>query len=220
MGYQKTEQATDTLFDVTPEEAPPRGCLMIAAPLVFKTIGLFIVMAIGFAEWGTNFWFFLVILIPVSIAIHFAKKANFFGEKYAWLLNVLTWKLGGRQRKKESLLTKYRLPSRFSVNPEGISLNGQSYSKKDIHRVVSRNEVLELLEARSNVVTVVDGSAASRNYAAGARMGMAFNMQLAAVSYRVEFESGGVPHLLAGGLNEAGAFVAIRKDVSGILGLE
>jgi hypothetical protein len=40
---------------------------------------------------------------------------------------------------------------------------------------------------------------------------------IAAVSYRVEFEAGGVSHILAGGLNDAGSF-AVMTDVNRVLG--
>ena len=43
--------------------------------------------------------------------------------------------------------------------------------------------------------------------------------QLADISCRVDMEAGGVPHTLAGGLNESTAF-AILTDVCSILGLQ
>jgi hypothetical protein len=111
---------------------------------------------------------------------------------------------------------KFRSPSTFSVSPEEISIEGRSIRLKDIHRAVIRNHVLSG-DNPSNFVTLHQGIGAMTG-AASAAANAKFKGLLADISYRVDVEAGGVPHTLAGGLNESTAF-AVLSDVSHILGL-
>jgi hypothetical protein len=195
MPYKKLEQGIDTVFEVAPEMAPSMGWGIMAGAKMVNNISLSFIS-----------------LICVLVGAAFGKIGLIIGMVVG---GTIYW-TNTLKRKPESLLTKDRTASRFTVNPEGINFNGQFYKKKDIHRIVIRNEVSERMG--DTIIAVSDGSAASRNYAAGARRGADFNRRLAAVSHKVEFESGGVPHVLAGGLTEAAAF-AIQSDVGAILGL-
>lgn len=144
-------------------------------------------------------------VIPLFISIYFALAV-------AAVFAALCW----ARMKKFPSSARYRTPSTFRVSAEGVTIDGKDIKRRDIHRAVIRNHVLSKDNA-TNFVTIHQGVGAMAG-AASASANAKFNGQLAAISYRVDLEAGGVPHTLAGGLNESTAF-AVLSDVSGILGL-
>lgn len=145
----------------------------------------------------------VVILLLISLTAAFAFAAIFAALVWARM------KVGPAAR-------KLRLPSTFSVSPEGVNIEGRLIRRKDIHRAIIRNHVLSG-DNSSDVITLHQGIGAMHAAASGAAKAK-FKGQLADISYRVDVEAGGVPHTLAGGLNESTAF-AVLSDVSNILGL-
>lgn len=149
-------------------------------------------------------------VLPVVIFLFISIPAALV---FAAIFAALIWarmKVGPAAR-------KHRLPSTFSVSPEGVSIEGRSIRQKDIHRAIIRNHVLSGGNP-SEVITLHQGLGAMHAAASGAAKAK-FKGQLADISYRVDVEAGGTPHTLAGGLNESTAF-AVLSDVSGILGLQ
>jgi hypothetical protein len=198
MAYKKTEQGDETVFDTVPEEAPQPPALMSVGGGCLKIIGFCL---IWFIVGGV-----LYSVFPLAIAS--------IGMVVVGGLATLSWRKRRKRGQTEdfmSLAKKNRIHSQFTVSPKGISVNGQFYKTEDIHRVTKRNTVTEATDGQA----IFSGTHA---YNAGVQMRLAYEKQLAAVSYAVQFESGGVPHLLSGGQTEAGAF-AIMSDVSRILGL-
>lgn len=111
---------------------------------------------------------------------------------------------------------KHRKRASFSVSPEGISIGAKQIRRKDIHRVVIRNHVLA--DDDSSDVVILHQGVVGAQVASGAAAKAKFKRKLAAVSYRVDAEAGGVSHTLGGGLSETTAF-AVLSDVSHELGL-
>ncbi|EON77879.1 hypothetical protein ADIS_1592 [Lunatimonas lonarensis] len=107
-------------------------------------------------------------------------------------------------------VTQYRTPSRFSVTPEGIKLNGVFYAKDNIHRLIIRNHVDEQYVFVSNYQSYHAPASTAR--------GLQLRQKLIDVSYRVDLESNGKAIPLAGGLNEPTAY-AVLTDVNRVLKL-
>lgn len=145
-------------------------------------------------------------VIPLFISIYFALTV-------AAIFAALCW---ARMRLFPSA-TRYRKPSTFKVSANGVSIDGKEIKRRDIHRAIIRNHVLSADDNASNFVTLHQGVGAMVG-GAGASANAKAKGQLAAISYRVELEAGGVPHTLAGGLTESTAF-AVLSDVSNVLRL-
>jgi hypothetical protein len=131
---------------------------------------------------------------------------------FATIIGALVW----ARMKVFPAATKHRQPSTFKVSAEGVSIDGKEIKRRDIHRAIIRNHVLDGGNP-SNFVTLHQGVGAMVG-GVGAAANAKAKGQLADISYRVDVEAGGVAHTLAGGLNESTAF-AVLSDVSGVLGL-
>src|SRR5438093_10144789 len=148
MGYRKSEQSTDTVFEVTPEDPPPfpttftvAGKIRAIVEIIIFTFILFLLVNLFLPRW---------IGMPVGTVLSF-------------LLVRWIWKRGKLKERVQPTVMKNRVPSRFIVNPNGVTLNGAFFKKADIHRVLTRNEVLDDLD--HTVVTV--STSDSRMYQAG-----------------------------------------------------
>ncbi len=87
-------------------------------------------------------------------------------------------------------------PRSFSVNPQGVEIDGRLLRKEDIHHLCIKNKLA------GDVEIIYD---ASRGISTGTLVGMAHRRKLAEVAYRIEIESGGKAHVLAAGLDEVTA---------------
>jgi hypothetical protein len=135
-----------------------------------------------------------------------------------WQMVVGTFVLFGTFAWLQSILPsarRYRKPSKFTVSPDEVTVDGKQIARRDIHRVILRNHVLSdyvpvvVVSSPHNVIDQTDS---------GAKIGALHKSKLGAVSYRVDVEAGGVATTLAGGLNETTAF-GVLSDVSSVLGM-
>ena len=103
---------------------------------------------------------------------------------------------------------KWREKMEFTLTNKGIQLGNKFYNKDDIHRIIIRNHMNEKY-------LFVPEQISHRNPGA-TQQGLKLREKLTAVSYRVDFESNGIPVTIAGGVTEPTAY-AILSDVAGIL---
>jgi len=96
-----------------------------------------------------------------------------------------------------------RIDRTFVVTPDGIKIDGQTYTKENIQRIIIRNGFDDL---HTNF------TGHTRQLAESSYKGAA------SVNFRVDIESNGTPLSIAIGLNEPTAY-AILNDVSSILGM-
>lgn len=151
----------------------------------------------------SQFWRVFAVFSPVlllSLLIGWWLELAFL-----FVIWVVAWMIRNSKNSQA-----YRSAAKFSVRPEGITLNGQFLKTPDIHRVLIRNHLM----GDQEIIVIANGG----NMAAGARAGgLAIRNQIATISYRVDVEAGGVAHTLAGGLSETVAY-AIQSDVARIIG--
>jgi hypothetical protein len=198
MSYRKSEQGQTTVFDVEPEPMPvpmrlQPGLYVVTLLLVYGMGYLIRLMILGDNVVGRpahpNFvWWPLLLAIAICFGISRMKQHSRWAQKY-------------------------RVPSKFSISTEGISIGGKLIPREDIHRVIIRNHALSGSDSSGLMYEAGTGVAAAAVSAAR------YQQRIGAISYRVDVEAGGVSHTLAGGLNEPVAF-AVRTDVSTLLGLK
>ncbi len=203
MPYKKYQQGSDVVFEVTPE-LPPQIPKALTVPGV--------ILAVVFA-----------ILLSLVLWLVVSELPSVVGTPIGLVLNALLlraiWRRYNSKPRYEAANARNRNPSKFGVSPNGITIDGVVIQKTEIHRLRSRNMVLEDMGQTTVVAVVTHDSEAYRiGQEAGMRAMRAWKQELARVSYLVEVEASGVPRLLAGGLTEAAAF-AVLSDVSGVLGL-
>ncbi|HRH85112.1 MAG TPA: hypothetical protein PK210_12815 [Bacteroidia bacterium] len=98
---------------------------------------------------------------------------------------------------------KGRVDKTFVVTPDSVKIDGKTFTKENIQRIIIRNAFDNLHNNFSGEMRQM----AERTYQGAA-----------SVNYRVDIESNGTPITIAVGLNEPTAN-AILTDVCGILGM-
>ena len=103
----------------------------------------------------------------------------------------------------------HRAPATFRVTPTSVVLDGRTFQKSDIHRLILRNGITD------QELSGVQISTNNTNVAAG----MAFRAQAARVANSLNVESGGKSTILAGGMDETTAY-GLLHDVAKVLDMK
>ncbi|MGH7946229.1 MAG: hypothetical protein ACREF9_14640 [Opitutaceae bacterium] len=106
----------------------------------------------------------------------------------------------------------HRSPSTFRASSKGIEVNGRTFSREDVHRLILRNPYSSEEIEPGNVVFIQ-----SNLTAIGSQAGANQRARNAAVSYGLVLEAGGKAHLLAGGMNSTTAY-GLLHDVCKVIG--
>jgi hypothetical protein len=126
----------------------------------------------------------------------------FFGS-----LAALAFWLGRRDGRP----APHRTVSRFRVSPQAIELQGRTFSKRDIHRLLLRNGKT----SHESSLVIVPGQPGAVSAAAREQ----HDARVAQVCYGLTVEAGGKAYLLAGGMDETTAF-GLLQEVTRILGAD
>ena len=104
----------------------------------------------------------------------------------------------------------HKQPSSFRVSAGTIEVNGQTFKKEDIHRLIIKNGISNEVLTGPTVLVPVSGSMAQ---------GMMQRAKVAALANGLELETGGKAYLLAGGMDATTAF-GLLTDVSKVIGFK
>lgn len=103
----------------------------------------------------------------------------------------------------------HRNPATFRVTSTSVGVDGRTFQKEDIHRLILRNGITDQELAGIQITTTNTNAAA----------GMAFRAQAARVANSLNVESGGKSTMLAGGMDETTAY-GLLHDVSKVLDMK
>jgi hypothetical protein len=103
----------------------------------------------------------------------------------------------------------------FRVTPSAIETNGRTFNKEEIHRLIVRNGVTDLVEN-----TGFKAGRSRDGLAGGAAISSHQQMKkLSKIAHSLELEAGGKAYTLAAGIDEPTAF-GLLKDVRNVIGVE
>ncbi len=172
--YIKTQEGSGYLFQVTPASAPSFGFLIF--------IGLMLCM-LGCGMGTSN-----------------VKSGGIYILLVLGGLGALLIRYAVRDHRP----APHRSPSQFRVTAEAIEASGQVFRKTDIHRLILKNGVNDLVLVNEAPAGIAHGQ------------GLAHREKLARVSYALNVELGGKSHQLAGGMDHTTAY-GLLTDVCRIL---
>jgi hypothetical protein len=178
--YQKRQDGSGTVFDVTPATTS-KSKLAIVMGVIFGLFGL----------------------IGIS-------SSPIFGILCFCGCGFIIW-AGSKDWRPKAQKSK----ATFRVTPSAIETNGQTFKKEDIHRLIVKNGLTDLVEVQS-MKTSLAGSNAAR---VGAAAGYDRMKKMSKIAHSLDLEAGGKAYTLAGGMDETTAF-GLMKDVRNVIGAE
>ncbi|NJN52477.1 MAG: hypothetical protein HC809_12690 [Gammaproteobacteria bacterium] len=101
---------------------------------------------------------------------------------------------------------EHRVESTFRTSADAVEVNGKTFKKDDIHRMILRN-----------AITDEELGIEMQNISAAQASGMAYRAKVGRVANALTLEAGGKSTLLAGGMDPTTAYGLLR-EVSNVMG--
>jgi hypothetical protein len=144
------------------------------------------------------------------LGLLFLSSWPFFGIFLFCGCGVLIWAASKDWRPKA-----HKTKATFRVTPSAIETSGRTFNKEDIHRLIVRNGVTDLVERQRLKTEFAHGGAAGAATVAGYEQ----MKTLSKIAHSLDLEAGGKAYTLAGGMDEPTAF-GLLKDVRKVIGVE